>query len=106
MATGELKKWENGARGGYVKEVIDYNFQFLNNRIDDRSYSKTFTISNWRNGIIDIDYHEHRIESPTPQVMMFYDGKYVDVYGGYYIDSSNGVHLQSDIPFDGKVVIK
>ena len=106
MTTGELRKWENGARGDYVKEVVDYNFQFLNDRITKRSYSKTFTASDWRNGTIYIDYYEHRFESPIIQVTMLYNGNYVDVYGGYYTDSNNNVYLQSDIPFDGKVVIK
>ena len=106
MAENDLKKWSSGASGKDVREAIEYNFNILKQRLDNRTYQKTFTISDWKDGVIFIDYYEHRILTPSPHVMILQDGKYVDVYGGYYIDDKDCVYLQSDIPFDGKVVIK
>lgn len=98
--------WNNGDSGQVVKDVIEYNFALLNKRLDERYFTKTFTSTDWKNGVITVDYYEHRINPPSPHVLMLNNGKYIDVYGGYYIDAENNIHLQSDIPFNGKVVIK
>ena len=100
------KLWNNGERGDVVKSIIEYNFALLNKRMDERHFSKSFLLSDWVDGTIFISALEHNIVSPTPHVLMLSDGNYIDVYGGYYIDDENNIYLQSDIPFDGKVVIK
>ena len=106
MTENGLKKWNNGDSGKVVKETIEYNFNLLSKRLDERCFTKSFVTTDWKNGIITVSYYEHRISPPSAHVLMLNNGRYVDVYGGYYIDAENNVCLQSDIPFDGKVVIK
>lgn len=106
MTNSDIKSWNNGDSGEYVKEVIDSNFRILEQRIIKSTFLKTFNSSDWANGLITIKYAEHGIYSPIPHVFILDGEEYVDVIDGYLVDSENNVYLQSDIPYTGKVVIK
>lgn len=106
MDSNTMLKWVNGASGQRVREIIEHNFDVLNTRLNERVFAKSFISSDWQNGVIKIDFYEHRISAPSPHVLMLYNGNYVDVQGGAYIDTKDNVYLQADIPYDGKVVIK
>lgn len=106
MISNIFKTWDNGASGKVVREAIEYNFDLLYTRLNERVFSKSFVSSDWIDGVIRINYSEHRISSPSPHVLMLHDGNYIDVQGGVYIDSSDNIRLETDIPYDGRVVIK
>ena len=106
MAIENLKKWRNGDNGAHVQEVINYNFELLARHIDHRIFTKIFTVLDWEDGKITISYREHKIDNPNPHVSMEFQQDYVDVYGSVYIDKSGNVSILSDIPFDGRIVIK
>lgn len=102
--------WDNGAKGSYVKKVIDDNFIELYNFMSEsvkgnQSYVKIFTASDWRNGAIFIQNTEYEKLNPYVEVYIKNKEGYSAVIGGYIINDS-GIELQSDIPYDGKVVIR
>lgn len=105
MGIETMKKWQHGDSGAVVKKAIETNFETLFELVSKRVYEKNFTMSDWRNGTYVIKVDEHNIPSPIAQVYILTANGYDEVLGGYYIDGRDIV-LQSDIPFDGKVVIK
>ena len=106
MSSDVMKKWNNGDSGQVVKEIIEENFNILFTRLNKSIFSKDFTASDWNDGLLIISQNEHKISNPTPHLFLLTVDGYSSVYGGSYIDSQKNVILQSDIPFDGKVVIK
>ena len=107
MANGILAEWRNGETAANVKEVIDYNFRLLYERTKiTEGFYKLFYKKDWRDGVITINYSDHRISNPSPQILMIDSGKYINVLGGFYVDSKGNIILESDIPYDGKVVVK
>lgn len=106
MSEKSLRTWRNGDSGAYVKEVIEHNFNILNEKLNNRCFSKSFTTSDWDSGIIRIDYYEHRFSNPSPSIYFLYNGVYLEVCGGFTIDSKNNIFLESDMPFEGKVVVR
>lgn len=103
----EIHEWENGARGKDVKAIIDSNFKNLNNQLNQLSnrYVRTFTSSDWKNGVISINYSEYLKQNPCVDLYIKSGAGYAFVYGGYEI-KGDVVELQSDIAYDGKVVIR
>lgn len=104
-----IKEITNGGQGKDVRETINSNFVELDRRTNalvPHPYTKIFTSSHWSNGEISIPYSEHGIENPVS--VSLYIGNtnnYDAVFGGYRINV-NTIILQSDIPYDGKVVIE
>lgn len=105
-----MQSWANGAKGEEVKRIIDENFDFLEKSINQfaKVYVKDFTQADWGSGAgsIYIPFSEYNKE--TPFVELFIKNaknQYSTVYGGYTVDK-NGVLLQSDIPYEGRVVIR
>ncbi len=104
-----LKSWRNGAKGSEVKNVIDYNFNVLLKTIASKGYTKyTRDISKdeWVDNTISIPHSKHGIETPFVQMFIKDNGSFDIVLGGVKIDSEYNVTLSTDLPFDGKVVIK
>lgn len=154
-----LKTWRNGAKGGEVKSVIDYNFNLVskylskdikalstqernllssdylnentlvfdtteeqwykyskgswvktsmvdNTFTSDNTYTQDISINDWHNNKIQIDFNQHGIENPIVQLFAENDNSFIPVLGGTEIDSEHNVTLSTDLPFDGRVVIK
>lgn len=148
-----LKTWRNGAKGGEVKSVIDYNFNlvsrylskdikalstqernflpsdYLNENtlvfdtdeekwykyskgswvltsVDDDVHTQSIYINDWINNSIQISFNQHGIKNPIVQVFMGDEKSFVPVLGGVEIDSGHNITLSTDLPFDGKVVVK
>ena len=102
-----MKTWENGALGGTVQKIIEENFAELESAINRLSsvYTQTFKSSEWRDGSIFIDAFRYNKIDPSVELYIKQPVGYEPVIGGYKV-SNSGVELQSDIAFDGKVVIK
>ena len=114
-----MDSWVNGAKGSEVKRVIDGNFDILDKRTkkinDDISKlspsSVNFATSDWvfveniKTYIISIPYADYNRDNPCVEVYIKDEDDYSLVYGGYKI-KKNGIELQSDLVYEGKVVIR
>ena len=148
-----VKTWQNGASGGEVKSIIEYNFNlvskylskdikalstqernllpsdYLNENtlvfdtdeeqwykyskgswvrtsVDDTAYTQTISKEDWENGYIEIPFNQHGVKNPTVQLFMKNGESFISVLGGSRTDSNHNVILSTDLPFEGKVVIK
>lgn len=148
-----IKTWKNGATGGEVKNVIDYNFKFVSKYLskdirclstnertllsseylsenllvfdtdeeqlykysngswikasfENNSYTQGLSINDWVDNSIAILFDQHGIQNPAVQLFMKSGDSFIPVLGGIEIDSSYNVNLSTDLPFNGKVVIK
>ena len=99
-----FKTWRNGAKGGEVKNVIDYNFNIVSKAL--KKYTQSISKDDWTDNSISIPFSKHGIETPAVQLFIKYGGSYTPVLGGVNIDSEYNVTLSTDLPFDGRVVIK
>ena len=115
-----METWINGAKGSEVKTVIDNNFDILDKRTaklnedlskKTESISIRFTKTNWafieniKTYTISIPYADYNKENPYVEVYFKNESGYLVVCGGYIIEE-RGITLQSDIPYEGKVVIR
>lgn len=115
-----MESWVNGEMGSKVKQVIDNNFDILDKRTiklnDELSkniepISKKITKTEWgftdnlKTYTIFIPYTDYEKETPCVEVYFKNGGGYSSVYGGAIIEE-RGITLQSDIPYEGKVVIR
>lgn len=114
-----MESWANGAQGSNVKRVIDNNFDILDKRttkinndiLNLSPLGINFVVSDWafvdnlKTYIISIPYADYNRENPCVEVYIKNEDGYSLVYGGYII-GEHGINLQSDIPYEGKVVIR
>ena len=103
----EMKTWNNGDSGKIVKEAIEYNFSNLDHRVSNLagSYTHSFTQSGWSDNTIFIPYSEYMKDSPQVELYIKIGDDYTPVFGGYIIKEV-GVELQTDKPYEGRVVIR
>lgn len=153
-----IKTWRNGATGGEVKSIIDYNFNVVSmylskdvralstqerkllssDYLSEKSlvydtdeeqwykyvngswvkafdnggnnstnvYANDISIDDWADNTITILFEEHGVENPVVQLSMISGDSVISVLGGVEIDSEYNITLSTDLPFDGKVVIK
>lgn len=149
-----LKRWENGARGGEVKNVIDYNFNIVSKYLpkdiralstqernvlssdylgentvvfdtdEDQWYKYSdgswmiisfgegryieidIYVREWVDNTITISFEEHGVISPIVQLYIRDGDCFSSVMGGIKVDSDNNIILSTDLPFEGKVVIR
>ena len=73
---------------------------------DSPGYVFEIIKSDWVDGTITIPYSIHLKSNPVIQLFMLNDEKITLVIGGCSIDEHYNIILSTDIPFDGKVVIK
>ena len=102
-----MQSWNNGDTGEYVKKVIDNNFSALDARLSQAAfvYTKKFTESDWKDGIIKINRAEYNKIEPRVDLYIQNGDGYSIVFGGYSVTES-GVELESDVAYTGKVVIR
>ena len=102
-----MKTWSNGDKASVVKEIIDSNFSTLDTRITQvaKTYVREFTASDWSFGVILIQYSEYSKPNPCIELYIKNGDGYSVVLGGYEI-KNYGIELQSDIAYEGKVVIR
>ena len=103
----EISKWQYGDNGETVKNIIDTNFANLNKQVNqlNNRWVYIFTKSDWINGTIHLSYSQYQKLNPCIDLYIKNGDGYSFVYGGYEI-KTDGVELQSDIPYEGKVVIR
>ena len=103
----KINQWRYGDNGKTVKEIIDSNFANLNEQINQLTNrcEYHFNASDWVNGVINISYSQYKKVNPCVDLYIKNDDGYSFVYGGYKI-KTDGIELQSDMPYEGKVVIR
>lgn len=69
-------------------------------------YAKDISVDDWTDNSISILFTQHGIKNPVVQLSMESGGSFVPVLGGVKIDSKYNVTLSTDLPFNGRVVIK
>ena len=92
--TDEIQ-WYKYSGGSWVKTSVD-----------DNMYTQDISVSDWTDNVISIRFEQHGRINPVVQLFMDSEGSFTDVIGGVKIDSSHNVVLSTDLPFDGRVVIK
>ena len=102
-----MKTWGTGASGEDVRKAIEENFDTLYAALKDveKRYVKEFSVDDWFLGEITIPFSAYKKQNPCVETFMKDGSHYMPVFGGYEIVGS-GVTLQSDIPYEGKVVIR
>lgn len=114
-----MDSWANGAKGSEVKHVIDKNFDILDKRtikinndiLTLNTISLNFVVSDWgfvediKSYTISIPYTDYNKENPFVEVYIKDGDGYSAVCGGYKI-KEHGIELQSDIPYEGRAVIR
>ena len=114
-----MDTWANGAMGSSVKQIIDKNFDVLDKRttgINERMSmfnpvcidfvaSKWYFYEDLNIYVISIPYEDYGKTNPCVDVYIKNKDGYTLVYGGYII-GEDGIKLQSDMPYEGKVVIR
>lgn len=103
----EIKKWQYGDNGETVKNIIDSNFSNLNEQVTQLTYrwEYHFQASDWVDGVIKFVYPQYKKINPCVDVYIKSKDGYSFVCGGYEI-KADGIELQSDMPYEGKVVIR
>ena len=91
----EEVQWYKYSKGAWVKTSVD-----------DGVYAKTISVSDWTDNVINIPFEQHNIMNPVVQLFMIDDSSLAPVLGGVEIDLDYNVVLSTDLPFDGRVVIK
>lgn len=99
-----IKTWRNGAKGEEVKAIIDYNFKVVSKALN--KYIQDIEAKDWSGGNIVIPYSKHDVENPSVQLFIKNNNSFAPVLGGIEVDSAYNVTLFTDLPFDGRVVIK
>ena len=99
-----IKTWRNGAKGEEVKAIIDYNFKAISEALN--KYTRDIYTSDWTDNNITILYENHRVENPNVQLFIKDSGSFAPVSGGVKIDSEHNIILSTDLPFDGRIVVK
>lgn len=69
-------------------------------------YSQAITETDWVNKEITIGFPTHLITNPIVQLFIKDGNSYSPVIGGVSIDNSFNITLSTDMPFNGKVVVK
>lgn len=103
----KILQWENGALASDVKKIIDDNFELLNRRTSEIAYGyiQDFKKDSWSLGGIYIPYSKYLKVTPCVEVYIKTNEGYENVCGGFVV-MEDGVKLQSDIAYEGRVVIR
>ena len=108
-----MDSWNNGAKASDVKRIIDNNFDILDKRtINVQTYIESkFVASKWtfdsnlETYTISIPYSDYNKKNPWVMLYIKNGNGYSPVYGGYIVHEDS-IELQSDIPYEGRVVIR
>lgn len=69
-------------------------------------YKRYIYVDSWIDNTITILFEEHGIKKPIVQLYIKDGDVFIPVLGGIRVDSEYNVILSTDLPFDGKVIIK
>ena len=91
----DVERWYKYSNGSWVAISVD-----------NSAFIQSISIDDWTDNTINILFNQHGIENPVVQLFMGNEDSYTPVLGGVKIDSEYNIVLSTDLPFDGKVVIK
>lgn len=69
-------------------------------------YGRIISETDWVNNTITINFATHLTPNPIVQLLIKDGNSYSPVIGGVEVDSNYNIILSTDLPFDGKVVVK
>lgn len=103
----ELVFWQNGDSGKTVQKAIETSFKNINEQLNQVSNVCVFDFkkSDWNSGKIIIAYSSYLRQNPCIDLYIKNNNGYSFVYGGYEI-TEDGIELQSDLAYEGRVVIR
>lgn len=99
-----VKTWRNGAKGKDVRDIINYNFNIVSKALN--KYTRYIDVDDWIDNSISIPFKKHGVENPTVQLFIENNGSFDIVLGGVKIDSNYNITLSTDLPFEGRIVVK
>ena len=105
-----MDTWNNGDSGKVVKKIIDNNFSTLYTSISQIKNNSEkcviyFLASDWSDdGKLFIEYSKYNKLNPFVDLYIKNGNSYSFVFGGCEV-TNDGIELQSDMAYDGKVVI-
>ena len=88
--------------------TLDKWFKYTGSAWEECSseYVCNFTRSAWLRNTIYIGFESHHIKNPIVELYIKDGNGYESVFGGVSIDEDFNITVSTDIPFDGKVVVK
>ena len=92
------EQWYKYSKGSWLPTSIGAG--------DCRAYAQDIFIDSWVDNSIKIPFNQHGVKNPAVQMFIGIGDSFTPVLGGVEIDSEYNVSLSTDLPFDGKVVIK
>ena len=92
-------QWYKYSNGSWVKA-------FVSNTGSNVAYTRDISIDDWVGNTINILFNQHGVENPVVQLLIKSGDSFTPVLGGVEVDSTNNVTLLTDLPFNGRVVIK
>lgn len=103
----KIEQWQYGDSGEVVKNVIDSNFVNINEQLNQfiARWEFHFKPSDWADGTINIAYSKYKKVNPCVDLYIKDNDGFSVVYGGCKV-YSDYIELQSDIPYEGKVVVR
>lgn len=69
-------------------------------------YTQTFSTTDWKDNKISIDFSTHLVTNPIVQVFINDGNSFSPIIGGVEVDENFNIILDTDLAFDGKVVVK
>lgn len=89
------KQWYSYSNGFWIETSVDNGI-----------YTQSISMYDWLNNNIKIPFEQHGIKNPSVQLLIRNDRSFIPVIGGVEIDYEYNITLSTDLPFNGKVVIK
>lgn len=78
----------------------------INSNATGSGYSRNISKTDWLGNTINIDFATHLALNPIVQLFIKDGNSYSPVIGGIEVDNNYNIILSTDLPFDGKVVVK
>ena len=92
------EQWYKYSKGSWVKTSFGAG--------GGETYIQNISINEWIDNSIRIAFNQHGVENPTVQLFIKIESSFIPVLGGVEVNSEYDVVLSTDLPFEGKVIIK
>ena len=95
------EQWYKYSKGFWVK--MDIGGDGNNSAV---AYAQNIFIDDWADNNINISFDQHGVQHPLVQLFIEIGSSLIPVLGGVKIDSEHNITLSTDLPFNGRIVIK
>lgn len=95
------EQWYKYSKGSWIKTTVGSG-----DNTNDVAYAQNILVNDWADNNINISFDQHGVKHPLVQLFIEIGSSLVPVLGGVKIDSEHNITLSTDLPFDGRIVIK